>query len=180
VVEVTAGETNGGGARVSRGRAATARERSTSPGFSYVEVLVAVVVVGITVIATLVGLRTTVVSGRVGAERSQLLLWAQEGAEALHRSPYVPCGSPGTITTTDANWIRGMYQGTLDTVSAPSGMIGGSLTVGQIDYLSIDPVTWTERWHDRRCDPNYEVTRLDVRATSGDGTVIDLEVFVDG
>ena len=59
------------------------------------EVLVAIVIVGVTVIATLVGLRTTVISGRVGAEQSQLLLWVQEGAEALHRMPYVPCSPAG-------------------------------------------------------------------------------------
>ena len=86
-------------------------QRDDESGFSYVEVLVAIVIVGVSVIATLVGLRTTVISGRVGTERSQLLLWTQEAAEALHRDPYVPCNATQPIDT---------YQATVDLVALPT------------------------------------------------------------
>lgn len=179
VVELTAGKTNGGGAHPRASCPPTASRRPTLPGFSYVEVLVAVVIVGITVIATLVGLRTTVISGRVGAERSQLLLWAQEGSEALHRSSYVPCSPAGAMTSSEADAIRAAYQTTLDTVASPNGLVGGSLSVAEVEYLSVDPVSWTERWDDRQCNPDYDVARLDIRASAADGTHIGLEVFVN-
>ena len=140
----------------------------------------AIVIVGVTVIATLVGLRTTVISGRVGAEQSQLLLWVQEGAEALHRMPYVPCSPAGSMIPAEADAVRAAYQTTLDTVAAPSGMIGGTLDVADIQFNSIDPATWTERWDRFECDPNFEAALLDVRATSAAGTTIDIEVIIDG
>ncbi len=139
----------------------------------------AVVLVGVSVIAILVGLRTTVISGRVGNERSQLLLWVQEGAEAMHRMPYVPCSPAGSMTSAQADAVRAAYQTNLDGVAAPSGLIGGSLTVAEIQFLSIDPATWAERWDDRVCDPDYGVVLLDLRATSSEGTTADLEVIVD-
>ncbi|MFW2333972.1 hypothetical protein [Ilumatobacter sp.] len=178
--ELRAGEANGIGTPRAGARRPIRRHRRAADGFSYVEVLVAIVVVGVTVIAMLVGLRTTVISGRVGNERSQLLLWVQEGAEAMHRRPYVPCSPAGTMSAPQADAIRATYQSTLDTVSAPSGMVGGSLSVVDVQFVSIDPVTWTERWDDRICDPDFDAAVLDVRATSAEGTTVDLEVIVDG
>jgi prepilin-type N-terminal cleavage/methylation domain-containing protein len=154
--------------------------RSGSSGFSFVEVLVAVVIVGVTVIATLVGLRTTLISGRVGTERSQLLVWVQEGAEAMHRMPYVPCSPAGPMSAAQADAIRASYQTTLDGVAAPSGMTGGSLSVVDVQFLSIDPATLADRWDDRICDPEFTAALLDIRATTADGTTLDLEVIVDG
>lgn len=143
------------------------RPLDASAGFSYVEAIVTVVIVGVTVIAALVGLRTTVISSDVGTERSELMLWAQSGAEALHRAAHPQC-SPQTD-----------FQTTLDAVAAPEGAAGGSLVVATPRYLSIDPMTFTERWASV-CDPAVEITSLLISATSAKGTEIDLEVVLDG
>lgn len=181
--QLRAGTTSGSGVHRLVSRPCTTSRRSTSSGFSYVEVLVAVVVVGITVIATMVGLRTTVISGRVGTERSQLLVWANEATEALHRDPYVACSaaSPsGIMTSSEAATMRTAYQATLDAVVAPDGMAGGSLVVDPPQMLSIDPNSYTERWDDRQCDPEFDVAALRVTATSPEGTTVEVEVIVDG
>lgn len=140
-------------------------------GFSYVEVMVAVVLVGVTVIAALVGLQSTVISARVGTERSQLLLWSQGAAEALHRVEYVAC---------DATQPIDIYQATVDAVDPPEGLQGGSLIVDSVRYLSIDPVTFVERWDDVNCDTNYRTAGLRLTATSAEGTMVDHEVIIDG
>lgn len=147
------------------------RTAAESDGFSYVEVLVAVVLVGIAVIAALVGLQSTIISSRIGTERSELLLWTQEAAEALHRDPYVQCDAPLPIDS---------YQATVDLVAPPAGMNGGSLVVDTVRYLSIDPVTFTERWDDVTCDLDFRTAGIRLTATSAEGTTIDHEVIVDG
>lgn len=160
--------------------APTGRRVRASSGFSYIEVLVAIVLVGVTVIATIVALRATVIAGRVGDERSHLLLWVQEGTEALHRMPYLPCGSTaGTLTDPEVDAIRTSYQTTLDGVTPPTGLSGALLTVGKVEFMSIDPVSFTEMWDAKACEPEFEVALLQIRATSADGTSITTEVMVD-
>ena len=144
---------------------------SLSAGFSYVEVLVAVVLVGVTVIAALVGLQSTVISSRIGTERSELLLWAQEAGEALHREPYVACDASDPVAA---------YQATVSTVPPPDGLTGGTLVVDTVRYLSIDPVTYTEQWDDTTCDTTFGAAGTRLTATSGEGTTIEPEVIVDG
>lgn len=151
-----------------------------SSGFSYVEVLVAVVLVGVTVITMIVGLRATVIAGRVGSERSQLLLWVQEGTQAVHRTPYVPCGPKRMMSDPEVDAIKGGYQTALDGVAPPDGMAGGTLVVTDIDFLSVDPVTFTERWDHYECDPTFSVALLRLAATSPENTTIGQEVIIDG
>lgn len=162
------------GAPATRGR-----RIGESAGFSYIEVLVAIVLVGVTVIATIVALRATVVAGRIGDERSHLLLWVQEGTEALHRMPYVSCGTAGTLTDPEVDTIRASYQTTLDGVTPPNGLTGALLTVSKVEFMSVDPVTYTEMWDAKACEPEFEVALLQVSATSADGTSITAEVMVD-
>ncbi len=180
--ELRAGEANGIGTPRADARRPLRRHRRAADGFSYVEVLVAIVIVGVTVIAVLVGLRTTLISGRVGTERSELMLWVNEGAEALHREPYVPCSAidpNGYMTTSEAAAIRNAYQSTLDAVAAPDGMAGGSLVIDAPQLLSIDPWSLTERWDDRQCNPQFDVAALRITATSPQGTSVEVEVIVD-
>lgn len=135
------------------------------------EVLVAVVLVGVTVIAALVGLQSTIIAGRIGTERSELLLWAQEAAEALHREPYVPCDASDPVA---AN------QATVGAVPPPDGLNGASLVVETVRYLSINPVTFTEQWDDTTCDTTFRTAGIRLTARSAEGTAIEHEVIVDG
>lgn len=186
MVELIAGKAGDGGGHsvdapdLRRRVCSVRRGHGASSGFSYVEVLVAIVLVGVTVIAALVGLRATVLAGRVGSERSQLLLWVQEGSQAVHRTSYVPCSPAGTMSSAQADAIRSTYQAAIDAVPPPDGLGGGTLVVGEPQYLSIDPVLFTERWEPLRCDPSFEVTLMRLTATSADGTTTELEVIVDG
>ena len=57
-------------------------------GFSYIEILVSIVLVGSVVVATLISLRATIVANQVGDDRSRLMVWMQNGVEAVQRHPY--------------------------------------------------------------------------------------------
>lgn len=142
-------------------------------GFSYVEILVSIVLVGSVVIATLVSLRATIVANGVGDDRSQLTLWMQNGVEAVQRHPYEPCSS-------GVDDVRDEYQDALNLVAPPSGLGGGTLTVEAVSFLSIDPATFTERYG-TDCDPDRRVQRITLRAVTADGSQqLTLQVAVDG
>jgi Tfp pilus assembly protein PilV len=145
--------------------------RTRGAGFSYVEVLVAVVLVGLAVVAALVGLQSTVISSRIGTERSALLLWAREASEALHRAPYEACDAPDPSAA---------YQATVSAVPPPDELRGATLAVDTVRYLSIDSVTFTEQWDDTTCDTAFRTAGIRLTAASAEGTTIEHEVIVDG
>ena len=141
-------------------------------GFSYVEILVSIVLVGSVVIATLVSLRATIVANEVGDQRSQLLLWMQNGVEAVQRHPYEPC-------TSGVAGVAAAYDSAVAAVVPPDGMGGGSLTVDGVEFLSIEPVTHVERWG-TQCDTGRGVQLVTMRAIAPDASqTITLEVIVD-
>lgn len=143
-----------------------------SDGFSYVEILVSIVLVGSVVIATLVSLRATIVANEVGDQRSQLLLWMQNGVEAVQRHAYEPCtsGVPG---------VTAAYASALPTVAPPDGMAGGSLTIDGVEFLSIEPVTHVEQWG-TLCDADRTAQLVTLRATAPDASqTIVIEVLID-
>lgn len=141
-------------------------------GFSYVEILVSIVLVGSVVIATLVSLRATIVANEVGDERSQLMLWMQNGVEAVQRHPYEPCSS-------GVSGVAAAYQSALSAVTPPTGLGGGTLSIDDVSFLSIDPSTHVERW-DTACDASRATQLVALRAVAPGGSqTLTLEVIVD-
>lgn len=141
-------------------------------GFGFVEVLVSIVLIGTVVIATLVALRVTIAASQVSDDRSRLLLWLNEGAEAVHRAPFKPCAS-------GVSDVKNTYQVVLDAVPVPAGFSGGTLLLDDPEFLSIHPSTFVERWG-AVCDPDRRAHRLTMRATTPDGSTTSvLEVVVN-
>lgn len=147
--------------------------RAESGGFSFVELLVTIVLIGTTVVAMLVGLRATIVASDINEERAQLVSWLQQGVDAVHREAYVPC----TSTSPDP---ASVYQGALAALPPPSGWSGGSLQLVEVRFASIDPARHVERWS-TVCDPDRPSQLLTIRVTSPDGAMVEtVPVIRDG
>lgn len=153
-------------------RTAVTRWRAAGDGFSFVELLVTIVLIGTVVIATLVGLRATIVANTVNDDRAHMDAWLQEGVDTLHRAGFVSCSS-GMAAVTSA------YQTTLDGVSAPTGWAGGSLQLTDVKFASVDPARHVELWG-TSCDTERPSQLLTVRVTAPDGMSEIVRMVRDG
>lgn len=111
-------------------------------GVSFVEILVAVVLLGLAVVATLTALRTTIVGSDVNKDHANAHAWLQAAADAVHAAVYEECdvdGDPDPLNE---------YQMVVDAVTVPDDWVGGTITVTDVDFWSIDGTSGLEAWGD--------------------------------
>lgn len=66
-------------------------------GATFVELLVAVVLIGIVVVAVVAGTRATVVASRVNRDHSSATAWLQSASDVLYGETRAECGTLATI-----------------------------------------------------------------------------------
>ncbi|HWM18208.1 MAG TPA: prepilin-type N-terminal cleavage/methylation domain-containing protein, partial [Ilumatobacteraceae bacterium] len=77
------------------GGCAPASRRQRDRGSTFVEVLVALVLLGTAVGGTLTALRTTIISSRLDENQTKAHAWLLAVEDALYRAPYHSCSDPG-------------------------------------------------------------------------------------
>lgn len=162
----------GGRGRRERARGVTAPDR----GATFVELLVAIVLLGTVVVGTLAGLRAAVIASTIDEDQSRAYAWLQSAADALERVPYIVC------TPTNNAAIVAAYQATVDGAARPSEWTapsGATLVVVSVTYLS--RTGGVESWGTDCAagDPDSPVypQLVTLRATTPDGAAIStLEV----
>ena len=119
------------------GHPSAARDR----GVSFVEVLVALVLLGTVVVATLAGLRAAIVAGTLDQNHSKAYAWLQSASDQLAQVDYKSCGSFSNVDIVEA------YQDAADTAPRPDDWgATGSITVKSVRYLSRNASTNVETW----------------------------------
>ena len=160
---------------------ATHRERAaTTPssevedsGFSMVEILVTIVLMGMTVVAVLVGVQTTIHATVVDREHAIAFAWLQSASDEIYRTTRVPCtsGRPAAIAA---------YDTAAKSVSAPSTWsAGASIAVTDVEYLGKVAVDDDFEWSPTFCfegagyttSPLY-TQRITVQVTSANGGIV--------
>jgi hypothetical protein len=146
---------DGGCAAVSRRR----RDR----GSTFVEVLVALVLLGTAVGGTLTALRTTVISGRRDENQTNAHSWLLTVEDALYRAPYYSCVDPGPGPDgpdpddgIDAGEIWASYEAAVAAAPRPSGW--GTATVQIPDLQFWRKTDGTPVW-DSVCSTDPSVRR---------------------
>ena len=100
-------------------------------GFSFIELLVAIVLLGTIVVATLAGLRATIVASTVDDNHSKTYAWLQAASDAVAVTDYKSCS-----LFTNAE-IATAYQSAANGATRPDGWsTTGALLVTSVQYLS--------------------------------------------
>lgn len=104
-------------------------------GATFVEVLVSIVLLGTIVVATLTGLRATIIGSEIDEDSARAQAWLQAAADEIFHTPYVDCASVST------------YQAAADAATRPNEWdlaSGAVIAVSSVQYLSRSGVS--EQW----------------------------------
>jgi len=144
---------------------AGARDR----GVSFIELLVAIVLLGIAVIAIIAAVRATVIAARIDTDQAKAQAWLSAAADDVDEAARVPCALPvGAPSAADdpSDWIdnRGSagvntpgtvwteYQSIVATTPAPGGWAGATISVSSIEFLGRStPDSTTFDWSPDYC-----------------------------
>jgi hypothetical protein len=147
-----------------------------------VEILISIVLIGMTVGATLTALSTTIMASTFNQRHANAHAWLQTSADMLYASPLGQC-TGDTIDMVENAAIRERYEGILQQTQNPEGWPSSNLDVIDLFYwnVDLDPVTsqMVEGWS-YRCDTastNLQQLRIEVRAP--DGSIVEqVEVII--
>lgn len=144
------------------------RRDAPDRGATFVELLVAIVLLGTVVVATLAGLRAAIIASTVDEDQARAYAWLQSAADAIERAPFTPCHA------TSNGALRSAYQATVDAVARPSDWSptsGATLEVVSVQYLA--RAGGTDSWGSTCAsgDPDSPVypQLVTLRATTPDG-----------
>ena len=115
-------------------------------GFTFIELLVAIVLLGTVVVATLTGLRAAIIAGTVDEDHSKTYAWLQAASDAIAATEYKSCSS----SSNDA--IVSAYQSAVDVAPRPDGWsTTGTMLVSSVRYLSRASTTGSPEVWDMTC-----------------------------
>ena len=127
------------------------RPRAPDHGTTFVELLVAIVLIGTVIVATLAGLRATIIGTTLDRDHANAHAWLQSATDLLYGEPRRDCGAAaGDIDqngTDEADNIEraavravilGAYQAVVAGVSNPEGWPASNITVYDVLYWDGD------------------------------------------
>ncbi|MDJ0770134.1 MAG: hypothetical protein QNJ12_15135 [Ilumatobacter sp.] len=155
--------------RHEREHSARSRTRADS-GATFVEILVAIVLTGLVVIATLAALRATIIGTRLERDHSKAQQWLQSAAEVIEDQNYGECDS----VPLSGPQIQSNYQLAVDAeATRPFGFAGATMTVGIPDVW--DGSQFVAFGSQTTCydDVLLRQQRVQIEVTSSDGEIIE-------
>jgi hypothetical protein len=137
-------------------------------GFSFIEILVSVVLLGTAVIAVLVALQASTTASSVDAQHARAYVWLHDASDSLYELPRQACnvytGDPANQAQYDdlSNWVPrvgaagddsadgtvwGHYSDAVELTPPPQGWAGGTISITEIEFLKpVDPESNTFEW----------------------------------
>ncbi len=104
-------------------------------GVSFIEILVAIVLLGTVVVATLTGLRAAIVGTEVDEDHARAYAWLQAASDEIYAAAYLPCHVAANTNIV----IKNQYQSAVATASRPTDWTvasGATITIDTVEYLS--------------------------------------------
>ena len=159
-------------------------------GATLVEIIVAIVLLGTVVAATLTTLTTTITAGALDRDHANAHAWLQTAADMLYARELISCGEdkvPATPTVElyTIQEIADLYEATIMSTENPEGWSSSNIQVVGLEYWSIDvdPATGvgTEAWG-TTCDAkDTNLQKVELRVTAEDGRIVEeVEVIIGG
>jgi len=112
-------------------RARRARVRRDE-GISFVEILVCVVLIGTTVVATLTALRVSIVGGTIHRDHSNAHAWLQSASDVLYAYDKVDCST--ALADGGKADIISKYQLIVNPVDNPEGWLNQQIKVVDVQF----------------------------------------------
>lgn len=143
-------------------------------GQSFVELLVAIVLLGTAVIAVLAGVRATIIGSTTEHDHSRAQVWLQSAMETLDRTPRVGCDPIDGVPTDP----KGTYQAAIRAAATP---VEGWTPNPQLSVLSVTYWDGTTYVSDACSDDaGFLLQLVKIQVTSPDGDIVeDVEVVKD-
>ena len=123
------------------GGCAPAPRRLRDRGTTFVEVLVAIVLLGTAVGGTLTALRTTIVSSQRDENYTKAHAWLLVVEDALYRAPYYACVDPGPGPNgpdpddgIDAGEIWASYEAAIEAAPRPDGWSAATVQISNLEF----------------------------------------------
>lgn len=114
-------------------RTTPARDELISPprdqGVSLIEILIAIVLIGTAVGATMSALRVTVMASAVERDHARAHQWLQSASGALRETDYVPCDDPGPFGNAQAHMLADYDAAVAGDTSPPPGWVASQIEV---------------------------------------------------
>ena len=155
--------------RAEKGNRVGVRRKSTrvsvDHGFSLVEVVISIGLLGLGTVATLTAMVASVGSSAGQRDLANEQTWLQGAADYLQGQPRQDCDNVNGVAGEAEARIRGIYQANVQTVSNPEGWPAGNLTVLQ-PVLFWDGDQYQATCHDND-GINLQLVTLQVKSPSG-------------
>lgn len=155
--------------RAEKGNRAGVRRGSAGAGvdhgFSLVEVVISIALLGLGTVATLGAMVASVDASAEQRDLANAQTWLQGAADYLQGQPRQDCDNVNGVAGEAEARIRGIYQGDVQTVSNPAGWPAGEITVLQ-PVLFWDGDQYQSTCHDDD-GINLQLVTLQVKSPNG-------------
>jgi prepilin-type N-terminal cleavage/methylation domain-containing protein len=162
-------------------------EKVRDRGVSLIEVVIAVVLLGMVVAATLTGLTATINASALDRDHANAHAWLQTAADMLYARDPIECSTEDEDTGVKLTLaqIQASYQTTVQSTDNPEGWSSPNITVTSLEFWShtIDKTTGvaTEAWLTACNDLASNLQKVGLRVTAEDGRIVEeVEVIIGG
>lgn len=152
-------------------------------GSSFIELLVAIVLLGTVVVAVLAAVRVTVIASATERDHSRAGQWLESAAKEVEDAPFGNCTVVEGVQRSAFN-AQQVYQDAVEAAPIPNGWSAGQITIGPATEIDVWtgsswlPYTSTTACYD---DGALRLQRIRITVTSPSDDVIEqLEVVKRG
>lgn len=147
-------------------------------GATFIESLIAIVLLGTVVLAVLTAVRTSVIATSVDRDHANAHAWLQSATDLIYGSGRIDCGTPTDSAATKAttkNAVINGYQTTARSVINAEGWAASNITVANVLYWNGD--IYQDTCYD---DVGIRLQLLTIRVTDPTGQLVEEVEVVKG
>ena len=144
-------------------------------GFTLIEVLIAIVLLGGVIAGTMATLQATTLSGEIHRDHSRAHAWLQSASDVLYAAPKVQCNmtdaDKGELT------VRTTYDAIIDAAPKPAEWSAWQIkVVPKVKFwnsANLDTDPDLEYFFGSDCDPSLQLQLIEIQVASPSGRIIE-------
>ena len=154
-------------------------------GVSLIEVLIAVVLLGTVVVATLGTLFATINASALDRDHANAHAWMQTAADMLYARELISCDSmdPGNPAN-DMALIKAEYEATIQQTENPEEWPSANIEIINLEWWSIDILPTglgVEAWGTQCDSGDTNLQKIELQVRAEDGRIVEeVEVIIGG
>ena len=160
---------------------AESAEPASDAGFTFVEILVSILLLGTAVLSMVTLVLTSVEASALARDRANAHAWLQSASDVLYGAPREDCGISPTVAsptgTSREPQVRAAYQAVVRSVSTPQGWPTGNISI-------VEPVLFWDgsEMYQPTCydDSGVSLQRITIEVRGLDGRVVESVQVVKG